>query len=187
LLRRTLPVRRAGRLRGRLWMARADVAFPRHCRRELRDFVAAERYGANIAFIEELYEKYRNDPSAVSASWREFFHDYEPELAEELEEEIAVGQTIFVTPSVSEGPGRASGAPPTPPGPSLTLGVTDGQKTVSLRGAAGKIATNMEASLSVPTATSIRNIPVKVLEENRRVINHHLSLTGQPKASYTHI
>jgi 2-oxoglutarate dehydrogenase E1 component len=155
--------------------------------------VAAERYGANIAFIEELYEKYRNDPAAVSASWREFFHDYEPQLAEELEEDIAVGQTIFVTPSVSEGPGRAGGAmtqpvaPPAPPGPSLTLGVTDGQKSVPLRGAAGKIATNMEASLSVPTATSIRNIPVKVLEENRRVINHHLSLTGQPKASYTHI
>ena len=156
--------------------------------------MAAERYGANIAFIEELYEKYRNDPHAVSASWREFFHDYEPQLAEELEEDIAVGQTIFVTPSVSEGPGRAGGAmpqpvapqlvaPPAPPGPSLTLGVT----AVPLRGAAGKIATNMEASLSVPTATSIRNIPVKVLEENRRVINHHLSLTGQPKASYTHI
>ncbi|HYU25482.1 MAG TPA: 2-oxo acid dehydrogenase subunit E2, partial [Thermoanaerobaculia bacterium] len=141
--------------------------------------MAAERYGANIAFIEELYEKYRNDPSAVSASWREFFHDYEPELAEELEEDIAVGQTSTPAPI----------APPTPapqPAPRPTPVPTD-QNVVPLRGAAGKIATNMEASLSVPTATSIRNIPVKVLEENRRVINHHLSLTGQPKASYTHI
>ncbi len=45
----------------------------------------------------------------------------------------------------------------------------------------------MEASLQVPTATSIRNIPVKALEENRRVINNHLALVGQPKASFTHI
>ncbi|MGZ7042270.1 MAG: multifunctional oxoglutarate decarboxylase/oxoglutarate dehydrogenase thiamine pyrophosphate-binding subunit/dihydrolipoyllysine-residue succinyltransferase subunit, partial [Thermoanaerobaculia bacterium] len=34
---------------------------------------------------------------------------------------------------------------------------------------------------------SIRDIPVKALEENRRVINNHLALTGQSKASYTHI
>jgi 2-oxoglutarate decarboxylase len=45
----------------------------------------------------------------------------------------------------------------------------------------------MESSLGVPTATSIRNIPVKVLEENRRVINNHLVLIGQSKASFTHI
>jgi len=138
--------------------------------------VAAERYGANIAFIEELYEQYRNDPNAVSSSWREFFHDYEPQLAEELEEEIAVGQTSAPAPV----------APPPPPPPRPTPVPSD-QNAVPLRGAAGKIAANMEASLTVPTATSIRNIPVKVLEENRRVINHHLSLTGQPKASFTHI
>ena len=55
-----------------------------------------------------------------------------------------------------------------------------------LRGAAAKIVTNMEASLGVPTATSIRNIPVKVLDENRRIINNHLVMGGQAKASYTH-
>jgi 2-oxoglutarate dehydrogenase complex dehydrogenase (E1) component-like enzyme len=45
-------------------------------------------YGANIAFIEELYERYRTNPDAVSASWREFFHDYQPQLDEEDEEEV---------------------------------------------------------------------------------------------------
>src|SRR6266550_1728359 len=33
--------------------------------------------------------------------------------------------TTSVTPSVSEGPGGAGGAPPLPPGPSLTLGMTN--------------------------------------------------------------
>ena len=45
----------------------------------------------------------------------------------------------------------------------------------------------MEASLEVPTATSVRTIPVKVLEENRSVINHHLVQSGQNKASFTHM
>ncbi|HEU4887696.1 MAG TPA: multifunctional oxoglutarate decarboxylase/oxoglutarate dehydrogenase thiamine pyrophosphate-binding subunit/dihydrolipoyllysine-residue succinyltransferase subunit, partial [Thermoanaerobaculia bacterium] len=58
---------------------------------------------------------------------------------------------------------------------------------MALRGASSKIVANMESSLTVPTATSIRNIPVKVLEENRRVVNNHLTLIGQSKASYTHI
>ena len=144
--------------------------------------MAAERYGANIAFIEELYEKYRNDPAAVSASWREFFHDYEPQLAEELEEEIAVGQTSAPAPIAPPTPAPVAPRPTPVPAP-----VPADQNVVALRGVAGKIVTNMEASLGVPTATSIRNIPVKVLEENRRVVNHHLSLTGQPKASFTHI
>jgi 2-oxoglutarate dehydrogenase E1 component len=37
-----------------------------------------QTYGANTAFIEDLYELYRANPDSVSASWREFFHDYEP-------------------------------------------------------------------------------------------------------------
>ena len=130
-------------------------------------------YGANIAFIEELYEKYRADPDAVSASWREFFHDYQPQAEEEVEE--AVGGAPAPPPAVLL---------PTPPPRAAALhGVPN---ATPLRGAAGKIAQNMEASLSVPTATSMRNVPVKALEENRRVINHHLVLNGQSKSSFTH-
>src|SRR6267143_6303840 len=45
----------------------------------------------------------------------------------------------------------------------------------------------MEASLSVPTATSQRRIPVKLLDENRRIINKHLQENDRGKASYTHL
>src|SRR5947199_4386112 len=45
----------------------------------------------------------------------------------------------------------------------------------------------MEASLAVPTATSQRRIPVKLLDENRRLINRHLEERGRHKASYTHL
>jgi len=136
-------------------------------------------FGANIAFIEELYEKYRTDPTSVSASWREFFADYDPQL----EEEAADVETIATVPTPPPVAPPAPAAPrPTPVPPPPTAGTP-----VALRGAASKIVANMEASLTVPTATSVRNIPVKVLEENRRVINNHLALIGQSKSSFTHI
>lgn len=56
-----------------------------------------------------------------------------------------------------------------------------------LRGAALRIAENMMQSLAIPTATSQRTFTVKVIDENRRIINQHRSLTGKSKISYTHI
>src|SRR5581483_10147396 len=106
-------------------------------------------YGPNIAFIEELYEKYRSDPNSVSSSWREFFHDFQPEEDEQ--------QTAAATTKADDG-GLKPAAPPAPrpvPVPPTAPNATP------LRGAAGKIAQNMQASLSVPTATSVRNVPVK--------------------------
>ncbi|HXY40713.1 MAG TPA: multifunctional oxoglutarate decarboxylase/oxoglutarate dehydrogenase thiamine pyrophosphate-binding subunit/dihydrolipoyllysine-residue succinyltransferase subunit, partial [Vicinamibacteria bacterium] len=54
------------------------------------------------------------------------------------------------------------------------------------RGGAVRAVENMEASLSVPTATSVRTIPVRTLEENRRLLNKHRDSTGQPRLSFTH-
>jgi 2-oxoglutarate dehydrogenase E1 component len=56
-----------------------------------------------------------------------------------------------------------------------------------IRGGALKIVENMEASLSVPTATSQRRVPVKVLDENRRLINKYLQENNRGKVSYTHL
>jgi len=131
-------------------------------------------YGANIAFIEELYEKYKSDPNSVSTSWREFFRDFQPE-------DDGGGQP----PTAVQQPERTAEAAVPPPRPVPVPQAAP--NATPLRGAAGKLAQNMEASLAVPTATSVRTIPVKALEENRRVINNHLTLNGQTKASFTHI
>jgi 2-oxoglutarate dehydrogenase E1 component len=56
-----------------------------------------------------------------------------------------------------------------------------------LVGATARIVDNMAASLGVPTATSARSIPVKMLEENRRVINAHQSTVSGPRVSFTHL
>jgi 2-oxoglutarate dehydrogenase E1 component len=56
-----------------------------------------------------------------------------------------------------------------------------------IRGGALRIVENMEASLLVPTATSIREIPVRTLEENRQLLNKHRAATGAGKISFTHL
>ena len=56
-----------------------------------------------------------------------------------------------------------------------------------LRGAAARVVVNMEASLTVPTATSVRAVPAKLLADNRVVINNHLRRARGGKVSFTHL
>jgi 2-oxoglutarate dehydrogenase E1 component len=163
--------------------------------------MSSAAFGANIAFIEELYEKYQKDPTSVSTSWREFFQDYDPQVDEEDAEELVEQRVAAVAggasipaaaaparPAPAPAPAPAAPAPaPAPAARPTPVPAPSAGTPVALRGAASKIVANMESSLAVPTATSIRNIPVKVLEENRRVINNHLALMGQSKASFTHV
>ena len=58
---------------------------------------------------------------------------------------------------------------------------------IPLRGAAARIAENMALSLSIPVATSQRQIPVRVIEENRNLINKQRALQGKGKLSFTHL
>jgi 2-oxoglutarate dehydrogenase E1 component len=60
-------------------------------------------------------------------------------------------------------------------------------KQVPLRGAAASVVKNMNASLTVPTATSVRAVPAKLLADNRIVINNHLARARGGKVSFTHL
>ncbi len=60
-------------------------------------------------------------------------------------------------------------------------------ESAPLRGAAARVVTNMEASLTIPTATSVRAVPVKLLFDNRTVINNHLKRARGGKVSFTHL
>src|ERR1039458_2270857 len=78
---------------------------------------------------------------------------------------------------------QVNGIPAPVPVPALA----PGEQLQPLRGAAGRIAENMAASVSIPLATSQRTIAVKVMDENRRIINQHRTLVGRGKVSYTHL
>ncbi|MFE7564748.1 multifunctional oxoglutarate decarboxylase/oxoglutarate dehydrogenase thiamine pyrophosphate-binding subunit/dihydrolipoyllysine-residue succinyltransferase subunit, partial [Kitasatospora sp. NPDC057500] len=84
----------------------------------------------------------------------------------------------------------APAAPPAPkaaaPAPAPAAEPT-GPQLVQLRGPAKAVATNMDASLEVPTATSVRAVPAKLLIDNRIVINNHLQRARGGKVSFTHL
>ena len=56
-----------------------------------------------------------------------------------------------------------------------------------IKGVGAVIVRNMAASLEVPTATSFRNVPAKLLEVNRKVINGYRARSGLGKVSFTHL
>ena len=74
---------------------------------------------------------------------------------------------------------------PRPAAPSIDA--PPGATVTPLRGVPAKIVENMEASLGVPTATSVREIAVKLMAENRRLINRRQAASGGDKVSFTHL
>ncbi|MFF5218140.1 multifunctional oxoglutarate decarboxylase/oxoglutarate dehydrogenase thiamine pyrophosphate-binding subunit/dihydrolipoyllysine-residue succinyltransferase subunit [Micromonospora sp. NPDC000442] len=81
----------------------------------------------------------------------------------------------------------ATKAEPTKSQPTRTAPTANGPQTTPLRGVAAKIVQNMDASLAVPTATSVRAVPAKLLVDNRIVINNHLARGRGGKVSFTHL
>src|SRR5213083_1734236 len=122
-----------------------------------------------------MYEQYLRDPASVGEEWRQLFDNGKlaelPVIPTNREEVVAEG-----------GMRDAGSAPaPTPPASRIPLpGLTP------LTGPAARLAQNMTDSLSVPTATSFREITVDVLDARRRELNAQLGAAGK-KISYTHL
>ncbi|HUR97100.1 MAG TPA: multifunctional oxoglutarate decarboxylase/oxoglutarate dehydrogenase thiamine pyrophosphate-binding subunit/dihydrolipoyllysine-residue succinyltransferase subunit, partial [Pyrinomonadaceae bacterium] len=141
----------------------------------------AENFGANASYVEGLLARFQSDPTAVDESWQKYFGEM---LA-------GNGATTTAQPGTQTSSTQSKPQPETPAAPAaekkpVTIVPADAE-VKALTGASKKIVENMEQSLTVPTATSFRNIPVKLLEENRRIINEHLQSTGRGKVSFTHL
>src|SRR6476660_8965796 len=119
---------------------------------------APSPFGQNEWFVEEMYRKFREDPSSVDPSWHEFLVDYSPEPTTEAQ-----------TATTTTGNGQPAQAT-APPEPAPAPAPADGEETQVLRGAAAAVVKNMSSSLEVPTATSVRAIPAKLMIDNRIVI-----------------
>ncbi|MEU5365580.1 multifunctional oxoglutarate decarboxylase/oxoglutarate dehydrogenase thiamine pyrophosphate-binding subunit/dihydrolipoyllysine-residue succinyltransferase subunit [Streptomyces sp. NPDC005925] len=78
-------------------------------------------------------------------------------------------------------------APEAKPAAKAAPAAPAGREQVTLRGPAAAVVKNMDASLELPTATSVRAVPVKLLFDNRIVINNHLKRARGGKISFTHI
>ncbi|WP_211468670.1 multifunctional oxoglutarate decarboxylase/oxoglutarate dehydrogenase thiamine pyrophosphate-binding subunit/dihydrolipoyllysine-residue succinyltransferase subunit [Actinocrinis puniceicyclus] len=72
-----------------------------------------------------------------------------------------------------------------PPAASTPAG--GGSQTTVLKGPAARVVSNMEVSLELPTATSVRAVPAKLLIDNRIVVNNFLKRARGGKVSFTHL
>ena len=152
----------------------------------------SSRFGPNEWLVDEIYEQYLQDKNAVDRAWWDFFEDYSPaEYSPAAASHVAAPAATQDAPTPQPTPAApASPAPktaPAAPAPTASTTDSDAVQPEILRGAAGRVVTNMEASLSVPTATSVRSVPVKLLMDNRVVINNHLARGRGGKVSFTHI
>jgi 2-oxoglutarate decarboxylase len=145
----------------------------------------SENFGANASYVEGLLNRYKSDPNLVDESWRTFFSDL---LSGVAPSESGNGQasSVQTAPVAEKAPANETATTQTvKTQPPVTIGADVEAKAIT--GASKKIVENMEQSLTVPTATSVRTMPVKVLEENRRVINENLQSAGRGKVSFTHL
>ena len=126
-----------------------------------------EVFGLNAAYAEKVYGRYLSAPDSVPAEWRQWF-------------ESALPPEQHARPVASDAAPRSA-----PPSPVASDAADDEMQP--LRGVAARIVRNMSESLGVPTATSSREVPVKVLQENRHVINRHQEGLYLPKVSFTHL
>jgi len=130
-------------------------------------------FGVNKWYVMELLKEYVDNPDNTSEEWKEFF------------------ESINILPAGAEKKSKITKEEKTSsvlkpshvklPSPGI------GEDAVPIRGAGVKIIENMDSSLSIPVATSFRSLSVKVLEENRRILNKYLTQSGRSKVSFTHI
>ena len=153
------------------------------------------QFGPNQWLVDELYQQYLADPASVDPAWHSFFEDYRPGEGTGGPSSVPIpppdAAAVHLEPAPTPAPAPAAipaattaTAPATPTAPTS---VADDVDTTVLRGPAARVVTNMEASLAVPTATSVRAIPAKLLIDNRVVINNHLRRSRGGKVSFTHL
>ena len=155
-----------------------------------------DEFGPNSGFVEELYRRYLDAPTSVDAHWRAYFAAQEAAEGANLEgseSQAAADASAVAWSSTGASPlaGAAESAPQrdartTPKAVPSPLQL-EGDEPEPLRGSAARAVENMEASLTVPTATSVRTVPAKLLEVNREILNNELERTGVGKVSFTHL
>ncbi len=163
-------------------------------------------FGANEWLVAEMYAQWLENPDSVDRSWIPILERYSqtqssqtpppavslPAATEQTYSQPAITEAI--TMPIAKATETRSFTAPVP----ANLPATGSMPVVAqeeeaqpeiniLRGMAKTLASNMDASLSVPTATSVRQLPAKVLIDNRIVVNSHLKRTRGGKVSFTHL
>lgn len=159
--------------------------------------------GANEWLVEEMKEQYDKDPASVGPEWASYFGNGAAPArqtapaapAKPAAQAAPAAPAAPAKPAAQPRPAAAAAEPAKGTSapvakesrPAAPSEASDEPTYTVLRGAPARTAANMDASLSVPTATSVRSVPVKLLWDNRTVINNHLARARGGKVSFTHI
>ena len=138
-------------------------------------------FGPNSALVEELFEQYKASPNSIPLHWQKYF--------DELTDANTVSESepIEKAPISSTTSSSAIAQQVAIPAKDKVFAETPKNSDLNkIKGVASKIVENMDQSLKIPTATSLRVLPVKMMIEDRILINRHLVKRHEPKASFTH-
>src|SRR6266545_2903796 len=125
-----------------------------------------------------MYEQYLRDPASVPEEWRGLFDNGKtnelPIIPSDRSEVLGRREKGEVPTVAAESPSPISHLP---------AGATP------ITGPAARLVTNMTESLSVPTATSFRDIAALTLDARRKALNAQLAQLGPTgkKISFTHL
>lgn len=165
-------------------------------------------FGANEWLVAEMYAQWLENPDSVDRSWIPILERYAQSQTDQVATTAAAAPasagdttsyaqspaTEAITMPIAKATETGSFTAPVPANLPVTGSMPivvqeeDAQPEINiLRGMAKTLASNMDASLSVPTATSVRQLPAKVLIDNRIVVNSHLKRTRGGKVSFTHL
>ena len=171
---------------------------------------ASVEFGANEWLVDELWTLYQKDPQLVEKSWWPLFESRAadagvtlptpapaptapPAPAVSMADDPSpmtspIAKTTSIAPKEQPIPAEA----PTSPTAIITTVADSAEAAPSdqvnpLKGMAKALAANMDQSLTVPTATSVRTVPAKLMIDNRIVINNHLRRARGGKVSFTHL
>lgn len=176
--------------------------------------MSSANFGQNEWLVDLMYQQYKEDPKSVDAEWRDYFENNSSPVNAPGNTQATAGNgaqkttgsqgatknTVTPTrdttaggkqPKGSASQNQDSNVKPTPkrtapPAPKQPVEAPEPGKT-TIKGAAKAVVKNMDISLEIPTATSVRDMPAKLMFENRAMINETLRARGSGKISFTHI
>ncbi|MCS4489864.1 multifunctional oxoglutarate decarboxylase/oxoglutarate dehydrogenase thiamine pyrophosphate-binding subunit/dihydrolipoyllysine-residue succinyltransferase subunit [Corynebacterium sp. ES2794-CONJ1] len=165
---------------------------------------SASTFGQNQWLVDDMFQQFQHDPESVDKEWRELFtkqggprpqtasssqrtSDQSKVTAPDTPDSVATKADQHREAEVSKEAKDKATAKKRSQSPLARAAEmpTAGERT--LKGIFKAIAKNMDESLTIPTATSVRDMPVKLMFENRAIINEHLQRTHGGKVSFTHI
>jgi 2-oxoglutarate dehydrogenase E1 component len=138
----------------------------------------------NSAFEDELYFEFLRDPNSVSPAWREYFQKVDNISVTPIEDRANIYDDIYNNANSNSNNNSQTVVKEVQDDDYRLL---ENEELEAFSSISAKIAENMQESLQVPTATSIRTMPIKALDENRRIINKYLTSQRRTKISFTQI